>query len=137
MRTTATLDAQKIGIIVLFSILAIICARGFLHYYFFAPARAAEMVRHHLETVRARGPQPGTPVLPPPPAHSALYERWWHGQQYLRTGDEQAKRWVIRDEKRRQRGKHWLAIWGSLAGICVSIAVIVSVVRPLVRERRA
>ncbi len=127
------LDLTRLVAIVLFLIVGVIYARGFAHHYFFESARAAQRAQHGLETARASGPLP--PIATPAPGNP-LYERFQRVQQYMQTGDEQAKRWLIRDAKRRYRAKHWLAIWGSLAVASVSTIIVISAGLPMLLERR-
>ena len=128
------LDLTRLVAIVLFLIVGVIYARGFARHCFLEPARAAQEAQHGLETARAGGPPP--PIATPAPG-TPLYERFQRVQQYMQTGDEQAKRWLIRDAKRRYRAEHWLAIWGSLAVASVSIIIVISTGLPMLLERRA
>jgi len=119
------LDMNRAVVIVLFVIVGGIFFRTFFQNYISEPAHAADKQAYYLETMRANGGPPGPPITPGMPG----YERVRRIYQYITTGDEQAKQWVLRDTKRRERGEHSLAIWGSLAVTCISIIIVVVGVR--------
>ena len=128
------LDLTRLVVIVMFLIVGVIYARGFAHYYFFEPARKAELAERGFENARALGsllgeqePLPGSPY----------YEQRHRMHQYMKTGDEQAKRWLIQDAKTRSRAEHWLGIWGSLAVACISTIIVIIAGLPMLLKRRA
>ncbi|MCK4324794.1 MAG: hypothetical protein KAW89_09710 [Armatimonadetes bacterium] len=127
------LDLTRVVVIVLFLIVGSIYCRTFFHNYVSEPARAADSSVRQLETMRTSGFAPGPAPTPGLPG----YERMHRMYQYITTADEQAKRWLTQDTKRRHRARHWVAIWGSLAVACISFIIVVSVGLPMLLERRA
>ncbi len=121
------LDLTKLVAIVLFLIVGGVYCRTFFHNYVSEAARAADRVVGPLDEIRAAGS--ATTLLPrlePGPT-----------RDYIATGDEQAKRQLIRDAKRGWRRGHSLAIWGSFAVACVSIIIVIGVGLSMLLERRA
>ncbi len=133
-QSNPALDVRRLAVVVLFLIIAIVYARTFVHYYFHQPAQAAKKAERGLETARAIGAS----ALPtPPPPGTPLYEWSQQMTRYITTGDEQAKQWLIQDTKKLTRARYRLAIWGSLAVVCVSVIIVVGVGLPMLLERRA
>jgi len=128
-QSSSTLDMHKIAVVVLFLIIAVVYARVFVRHYFLEPAHAVKIAESGLKTAI---PVPGSP---PPGTH--FYEWSQRLNQYINTGDEQAKQWLLRDAKKQSRARHWLAIWGSLAIVCASVIIVASVGIPMLLERRA
>jgi len=120
------LDLTKLVAIVLFLIVGGMYCRTFFHNYVSEAARAADRVVGPLDEIRAAGS--ATTLLPLAPGPT---------REYIATGDEQAKRQLIRDAKRGWRRGHSLAIWGSFAVACVSIIIVIGVGLSMLLERRA
>ena len=133
-RSGQELDLTRLVAIVLLLIVGGIFARTFFRNYVSEPARVADTTVQYLEVSRASG---RSPMPPPVPPGAPGYDLWYLNNEYIRTGDEQAKQQVIRIAKRNSRAKHSLAIWGSFAMACVSIIVVVSAGLPMLRQRRA
>jgi len=120
-------DVNRLVIVVAFLIVGALFARMFFQNYVSGPAQSVDFALSRVEKVVTFGPHvmASSPDLPQPM------------RDYLNTGDEQAKQRWIEYMKRGYRDERSLAIWGSLAGACISIIIVVSVGLPMLQQHRA
>jgi len=130
-RSRQPLEVNRLVAMVLFLIVAGLFARMFFFNYVSAPAQRVDFllgrVEQGLDLMGGFGPHmtARSPDLPQPM------------RDYLNTGDEQAKQRWIQYVRSTWRDEHSLAIWGSLAGACISIIIVVIVGLPMLQQRRA